>query len=195
MEQVFGPLPDPVHVSGGETTSVSEPGLWFEKGVVHRKTGPNASFWSKPPELQAAIILAANRHRGDWWELLNPEAREEYLAEGRHLVSKGLYKARRARRGEGADVLGGEDRETPVAPPRTENPEPGVICILNDAHRVVDDPLQWVLQRCDGKGNWRGMMFFRTRDALLYYLTEETEAGECDPAGLEAARCLPDWHS
>jgi hypothetical protein len=37
-------------------------------------------------------------------------------------------------------------------------------------------------------------MFFRTRAGLMYYLTDEPEAGACDPAALDVVRGLPEWH-
>ncbi len=74
--------------------------------------------------------------------------------------------------------------------------------VLNDRWRVVDDPLQWVLQyrdreirHSDGSENpkaWVGRRFCRTRDAL------KRDIGECcgdvAPAALAVIDTWPDWH-
>lgn len=53
----------------------------------------------------------------------------------------------------------------------TSNDYHGVIAPLDNANRLVlcDKGIQWILQR--RKGNrWKGMSFFRTREALLNHL-------------------------
>ncbi len=62
----------------------------FNPGVEHRHTG-NQSLWAKkPPRLQLAITLAANRHRIDIWELLKKTAQECYLTQAGSLLSEGV---------------------------------------------------------------------------------------------------------
>ena len=65
----------------------------FNPGVEHRHTG-NQSLWAKkPPRLQLAITLAANRHRIDIWELLKKTAQECYLAQAGSMLSEGVQVA------------------------------------------------------------------------------------------------------
>ena len=74
--------------------------------------------------------------------------------------------------------------------------------VLNDRWRVVDDPLQWVLQYrrrnmvlSDGSENpkaWQGKHYCRTRDALLRCVREY--AGDVDPVALAVIDTWPDWH-
>ena len=71
--------------------------IWFAPGVEHRGTGPRTLWAKKPLHLQVAIILAANRHRGDYWELLLPEARERYLEKAEALIAEGGCIARQGR--------------------------------------------------------------------------------------------------
>lgn len=76
------------------------------------------------------------------------------------------------------------------------------VAILNDRWRVIDDPLQWILQYrrrkvCAGakspKDNiWRGHRFCRTRTALLRDIREN--CGEVGPAALAIVKALPEWH-
>src|SRR5262245_49561226 len=52
------------------------------------------------------------------------------------------------------------------------HPSNSLVAQLNASWRVVDDPLQWILQRRKGKprsrnSGWRGRSFCRTKDALL----------------------------
>ena len=74
--------------------------------------------------------------------------------------------------------------------------------VLNDRWRVVDDPLQWILQyregktpHSDGSENpraWVGRRFFRTRTALKRDIREC--CGDVDPAALAVIDTWPDWH-
>ena len=75
--------------------------------------------------------------------------------------------------------------------------------VLNERWRVVDDPLQWIVQyrqnnrrRGDGSvdpRSWQGKRFCRTRTALLRDIREN--CGEVDPAALANIEAMPDWHS
>ena len=74
-----------------------------------------------------------------------------------------------------------------------------VVAAINARWRVVDNPLQWILQRSKPGANsersrWQSMMFFRSRKGLLHYLVDEPEAGECEPSALNVLRALPEWH-
>ena len=69
---------------------------------------------------------------------------------------------------------------------------------LNESWRVIDDPLQWILQRKKDnprKKNpgWRDRSFCRTRDALLRCVREY--CGEVDPSALVTLKALSDWHT
>jgi hypothetical protein len=62
--------------------------------------------------------------------------------------------------------------------------------------RIVDDPLQWILQRRKGNARrkssgWDSRSYCRTRAGLLRCIRE---CGEIDPAALEALSMLPEWH-
>ncbi len=67
--------------------------IWFDKGVDHRKTGKSGAgqkWGRKPLRLKIAIILAANRHHVDIWELLRPDPQENYLREADRLISESV---------------------------------------------------------------------------------------------------------
>lgn len=64
--------------------------LWFNPGVDHRHIGPKTPWPKKPPEAQAAIILAANKLGVDCWELVKPEYRDDYLKQARKLIAEGV---------------------------------------------------------------------------------------------------------
>ena len=69
--------------------------------------------------------------------------------------------------------------------------------VLNSGWRVVDDPLQWILQRRDGKSSnknsgWRGRSFCRTREALLRCVKDY--CGIVDAEALKQIEALPEWH-
>src|SRR5215510_14795096 len=60
---------------------------------------------------------------------------------------------------------------------------------INANWRVVQDKMQWVLQRKQGE-RWRDRSFCVTREALLRCIREQ--CGES--ADLSAANCLPELH-
>ena len=69
--------------------------------------------------------------------------------------------------------------------------------VLNSGWRVVDDPLQWILQRRDSKSSkknsgWRGRSLCRTREALLRCVREY--CGVVDLEALRRLEMLPEWH-
>jgi hypothetical protein len=77
-----------------------------------------------------------------------------------------------------------------------------MIARLNDRWRVVDDPIQWILQyRRNKHGSsaedvedvWGGRRFFRTRTALLRDVREL--CGPVDPSALRIIASLPDRHA
>ena len=82
-------------------------------------------------------------------------------------------------------------------------PHTFLIVQLNDRWRVIDDPLQWIVQyrrrdrgRSDGSEDsrsWEGRRFCRTRTALQRDITEN--CGEVDPAAIAIIERLPNWHS
>jgi hypothetical protein len=68
---------------------------------------------------------------------------------------------------------------------------------LNDDWRVVDDPLQWILQRRKGKARsknsgWRGRSYLTTRSGLLRCVGEY--CGEVRPDALAQLAALPERH-
>jgi hypothetical protein len=72
-----------------------------------------------------------------------------------------------------------------------------LIAQLNERWRVVDDPLQWILQRKKGNprkksSGWRGRSFCRTREALLRCVREY--CGEIEIDALARLDELPEWH-
>ena len=69
--------------------------------------------------------------------------------------------------------------------------------VLNSGWRVVDDPLQWILQRRDGKpdtkhNGWRSRSYCRTRQGLLRCVSEY--CGIIDAEALKRLEALPEWH-
>ena len=98
-------------------------------------------------------------------------------------------------------------RETPIvrdegsapnqAVERPAHPSHRLVAQLNASWRVIDDPLQWILQRTKGNprkknSGWRDRSFCRTRDALLRCVREY--CGEVDPSALATLKALSDWH-
>src|SRR5262249_35189869 len=72
-----------------------------------------------------------------------------------------------------------------------------VVAQLNLNWRVVDDPLQWILQRRKGNRRskntgWQIRSFCRTLDALLRCIREH--CGDIDVEALAKLKSLPDWH-
>ncbi len=80
--------------------------------------------------------------------------------------------------------------------PRPAHPSNRLIAELSNTWRVVDDPLQWILQQKQGNPRkktlgWQGVSFCRTREALLRCATGCEQIDGDAHAKLEA---LPDWH-
>ena len=83
-------------------------------------------------------------------------------------------------------------------PKRPAHPSNRLIAQLNTSWRVVDDPLQWVLQRRAGNpraknSGWANRSFCTTRDGLLRCAREY--CGETDPAAFAALSALPEHHT
>ena len=64
--------------------------------------------------------------------------------------------------------------------------------VLNSNWRVMDDPLQWLLQHHQG-GRWRNRSFCRTREGLLRCVREY--CGIIDAEALAWVEALPDFHA
>jgi hypothetical protein len=82
---------------------------------------------------------------------------------------------------------------SPLAPPSNR-----LIAQLNENWRVVDDPLQWILQRRHGNprkknSGWDDRSFCTTREGLLRHIRER--CGQVDQAALAAISALPADHS
>ena len=85
-----------------------------------------------------------------------------------------------------------------VLPCPLAHPSNRLIAHLNGSWRVVDDPLQWILQRRKGKprkknSGWRDRCFCRTRGGLLRSVREL--CGEVDDEALAHLHALPEFHS
>ena len=83
----------------------------------------------------------------------------------------------------------------PSPPAHTSN---CLIAQLNTNWRVVDDPLQWMLQRRKGNprkknSGWQDRCFCRTRDGLLRCVREL--CGEIDDQVATRLRALPEFHT
>jgi hypothetical protein len=79
--------------------------------------------------------------------------------------------------------------------PRTHSNR--LVVQLNGTGGVVDDPLQWILQRKKGtprkkNSGWRSRSFCRTREALLRCVREY--CGEVNVDCLAELQALPNWH-
>jgi hypothetical protein len=78
------------------------------------------------------------------------------------------------------------------------HPSNRLISQLNANWRVVDDPLQWILQRRKGKPRkkncgWQDRSFCRTREGLLRSVREL--CGEVDDKAPAQLHALPQFHS
>jgi len=78
------------------------------------------------------------------------------------------------------------------------HPSNRFVAQLSDSWRVVDDPLQWILQRKKGcprekNSGWRNRSFCTTREGLLRCIREYS--GEIDADACAELRRLPDNHS
>ena len=70
--------------------------------------------------------------------------------------------------------------------------------VLSDRWRVVDEPLQWILQRRERKpglraSGWSARSYCGTRDGLLRCIREY--CGAIDPAALAILVGLPEAHA
>jgi hypothetical protein len=94
---------------------------------------------------------------------------------------------------------------------RLAHPSNRLVAQLNANWRVVDDPLQWILQRRKGtprekSTGWQGRSFCRTREGLLRCIREycclpNQGGSRCvheyrgvDGAALQQVHALPEWH-
>ena len=83
------------------------------------------------------------------------------------------------------------------SPSPSAHPLNHLIARLNAKWRVVDDPLQWILQRKKGNprkknSGWRDRSFCTTRQTLLRCVRET--CGEVDDEALIRLRALPEFH-
>ena len=81
---------------------------------------------------------------------------------------------------------------------RPAHPSNYLVARLNATWRVVDDPLQWRLQRKKGNprtknSGWRDRSFCTTREGLLRCVREYY--GEAEPAALAKLLALPEHHA
>src|SRR5215470_18109775 len=92
-----------------------------------------------------------------------------------------------------ADVIAPTEVPSPPA-----HPSNWLIARLNSNWRVVDDPLQWILQRRKGNprkrnSGWVDRSFCTTREGLLRCVREY--CGEVDQSALAKLQALPDHHA
>jgi hypothetical protein len=85
--------------------------------------------------------------------------------------------------------------DLPLSPAHPSN---RLIAELNRNWRVVDDPLQWILQRRKGNprkknSGWQERSFCTTREGLMQCVREY--CGEVDDKALAQLHALPDFHS
>ena len=78
------------------------------------------------------------------------------------------------------------------------HPSNRLLAQLNANWRIVDDPLQWILQRRQGNprkknSGWQDRSFCTTREGLSRCIHEY--CGEVDPASLARISALPPNHS
>ena len=97
----------------------------------------------------------------------------------------------------GQPVTATRHRGSSLGPTDPAHTSKRLIAQLNECWRVVDDPLQWILQRKKGNPRkkstgWAGRSFCRTREALLRCIRQS--CGELDHSALEKIKALPDWH-
>jgi hypothetical protein len=82
-------------------------------------------------------------------------------------------------------------------PPAAAKNEPSVIAALSKRWRVVDDPLQWILERRSTESGtkstgWRARSFCMSRAALLRCIREH--CGPVDVDSLAVVTRLPEFH-
>ena len=93
------------------------------------------------------------------------------------------------------EVLPGTD--APKATKRPADRSKPVLAVLNDRWRVIDDGIQWVLQKRKGRptpksSGWRGRSYATSRASLLDCI--ERLCGSVDPAALRVIEGLPADH-
>ena len=81
---------------------------------------------------------------------------------------------------------------------RPAHPSNRVVAQVNANWRIVDDPLQWILQRRKGNprdksSGWQARSFCTTRDGLLRCVREY--CGDVEPPALAMLTALPDHHA
>jgi hypothetical protein len=91
-------------------------------------------------------------------------------------------------------ALGGHCQDQAKCPAHPSNQ---LIAQLNEDWRVVDDPLQWILQRRKGNprkksSGWKSRSFCTTREALLRCICEY--CGDVDDDVLARLHDLPEFH-
>jgi hypothetical protein len=77
------------------------------------------------------------------------------------------------------------------------HPSNRLVAQLNESWRVIDDPLQWRLQRKKGNSReknsgWLDRSFCTTREGLLRRVREYCD--EAEPAALATLTALPQYH-
>jgi hypothetical protein len=81
--------------------------------------------------------------------------------------------------------------------PNPAHPSNRLTAQLNKNWRVVDDPLQWIIQRRKGKtrkknSGWQDRSFCTTREGLMRSVRES--CGEVYDEALARLRALPEFH-
>jgi hypothetical protein len=95
------------------------------------------------------------------------------------------------------NVVAPEAPSLSLVPSRPAHPSNRLTVQLNMNWRVVDDPLQWVLQRRKGNprkknSGWQDRSFCTTRDGLLRCIREL--CGAVDDEALTCLHALPELH-
>jgi hypothetical protein len=86
---------------------------------------------------------------------------------------------------------------SPSAPRGLAHTSGPVLIQLNDHWRIVEDDLQYIVERRKGKARskasgWRPRLFCRQRKTLLRCIREH--CGEVNPLAMEQVRALPACH-
>jgi hypothetical protein len=108
-------------------------------------------------------------------------------------------------------TAGGVGGGWPVHTRGPAHPSSRLVTQLNEHWRVVDDPLQWVLQQRKGmprnkNSGWQTRSFCRSREGLMRCIHENCclsdqgglrcmeEYRGVDGTALQQVRALPEWH-
>jgi hypothetical protein len=83
------------------------------------------------------------------------------------------------------------DTRVALVPEKTlGDTSPSFPIALGERLRLVDDPLQWIVERQQSETRWRQVRFHRDRDALLIWLKHSRVL----PEAIATVAAFPRWH-